>query len=929
MDEIIESLKDRPGQSVQDAEVDSILAEMGFASAAPAVAAPDPAPAPSAPAEPEQPDQKEITRVFSEPAAEDGPERSGGLLDRLHRRKPEPVGTVPLEAAPAEEEPRHLNGPEETKAARVTARLTRLFGISGEKSEEPPEEVPSEAPAEEPSAEEQARRSESAGFTEDQKKLLDPEPAPEEKPRRGLLSRLRGSKKKKDEPPRPEEPQQEEPQPAPEEQPAGQEEAEHEQSRIGHLLGFPTEEEIRQDLAEDEEAEDPEVLDVSAEAASSRMGRFPRLFGLNALPEEEELDEFMEFPQNEVPAEDAEPAAEGTGPEDEELKRPPRRFPRLFGSREEPSGEGPFAEIEQEEPIEDYDDPGEAPEIQADLIRMHLSLVLRTALTAVLSAGLLYLGLSAAGMLPPITAADPAHMPGVFLGVNLILLLLCMGLASDVMRDGLYSILQPAGNQLMPALAALGSTIQLAVLLLKNGSYDPVQTTLFAFPAALLLCLALAGRMVMSGVVERNFRAFTRGTERTVSYRVQDSELSGKLAAGLAESSPSLLVTRPTGLVRGFLRQSFSQAPGDVLSHRMGLALLAVSAAACVISGFRDRDPFIAVSVLAGTLALGAPLCSSLLAAVSCRLMQKQADAAGAAVPGWSAIQDLGSTNMVMVGAKDLFPSHTVVLHGIETFEKQPIDQAILYAASILIKGCDTLRDVFLGVIRNDTGMLYPVHDLRCEVGCGFTAKLEGRQVILGSRRMMEHHGITLPSLEHEERHAKGLRKPIYLAVDGRMFGMFVVSYAASRTAGRVLRTLTRSGISVLVESDDFSITTEMVCEMYQMPQGTVKVMGAQDRDDLGPARSFAPQSEGCMLHQGTFASMMGGLRAACTAESSERTASLVSAAGVLCSCVLALLLAFTGGTAGLALPAVLLYQCAWSALALGVPLFRARAKKK
>ena len=52
------------------------------------------------------------------------------------------------------------------------------------------------------------------------------------------------------------------------------------------------------------------------------------------------------------------------------------------------------------------------------------------------------------------------------------------------------------------------------------------------------------------------------------------------------------------------------------------------------------------------------------------------------------AMEQLGRANMVVVGARDLVPGASVRLHGIKTFEKERIDLAILYAASVLIAGC-------------------------------------------------------------------------------------------------------------------------------------------------------------------------------------------------------------------------------------------------
>ena len=68
--------------------------------------------------------------------------------------------------------------------------------------------------------------------------------------------------------------------------------------------------------------------------------------------------------------------------------------------------------------------------------------------------------------------------------------------------------------------------------------------------------------------------------------------------------------------------------------------------------------------------------------------MQKSAARVGAVVPGWSSIEELSGANMIVVGAKDLFPAKSVRLHGIKTFEKERIDLAILYACLLYTSRC-------------------------------------------------------------------------------------------------------------------------------------------------------------------------------------------------------------------------------------------------
>ena len=84
-------------------------------------------------------------------------------------------------------------------------------------------------------------------------------------------------------------------------------------------------------------------------------------------------------------------------------------------------------------------------------------------------------------------------------------------------------------------------------------------------------------------------------------------------------------------------------------------------------------------------------------------------DSHKAVVPGPSAVDALGRVNTVLLSDRDLFPVGSVQLHGMKTFEKERLDVLILYGASMLVKNCVTLREIFLQIIQNNEKLLYTV----------------------------------------------------------------------------------------------------------------------------------------------------------------------------------------------------------------------------
>ncbi len=576
-------------------------------------------------------------------------------------------------------------------------------------------------------------------------------------------------------------------------------------------------------------------------------------------------------------------------------------------------------------PSADYNCESDAPAVAAALKNMRVTRLLRTIVTGIVTVVLLYLGLSArAGGLPPFAALDPHDEPLAFLLTNFILLAIAGVSCLSTLGTGIAGLWARPTTDTFPAVAVVGAAVQNLAYLFAAGSFDPEATTLFAPAAALLLFTGSLGKWMQSRVVSANFEMARGGLERAAAFIVPNRALTKKVCGGLGEPDPVLLVSRPTGLVRGFLRQSFSAHAHDASAQKLAYVMLGASVAAAAVCGLRSKDAFAALSGFAAALCICAPVASSLVYAMPALRLQRAASQVGAVVPGPSAIEGLGSVNTILLSAKDLFPAACVRLHGIKTFDKMRLDLAILYSTSILARKCDTLRDTFMALIDNKQNVLYPIENAQTEPGFGFTAWVDNQRVIIGSREMMKRHSIEIPSMDYENKYTKnGERSAIYLAVAGKAFGMFIVSYAPDPTAQDLLESVGRAGISVLIQTEDFNITEPLVRATYNLPQTAVKVLSQAERAALGPHTSFLRESEGLMTHAGTCTSFIGGMQAAGKAAESEASACLAQKASVIAGAALALVLGFSMGLGGLSLGALVLYQLVWGAVTSAVPMMR------
>lgn len=587
-----------------------------------------------------------------------------------------------------------------------------------------------------------------------------------------------------------------------------------------------------------------------------------------------------------------------------------------------------------ETPAETPDAPAEAaPEEEAvpetpeqvgdKLHKMGAELTLRCVLSGILAVVLLHFGLVAAGLLAPIASLDPAVAPAAFYAANLLILAAALAVAYPVLRDGLSGLKKenrPSADT-MPALAACGAALEAVIALLNAQNYQNSRWTLLSGIAALGLFMALLGSRVMLAAVQNGYDLATKDPEGLQgALRVKDKDLIRVLARSLDQKDPWVLLSRPVQWDEALVEQSFGERASERRARKTAYILLGASVLSGLVFLLFGGGLNGMAAAIAAMLCMGAPLSSTLVAGLASLRLQKTAAAAGAVVPGWAAIEELGGVDTVQVDADELFTTDSVSLEDIRIFKGGRIDRAILYAASVLNQSCETLRGLFRQIIEDRTDILYPVKDLEVHHGLGFAAWCDNNRILIGNRAYMEREGVPVPEKEYEDEHSKnGSLQILYLAVSGSLHAMFVLRYTGGRNAARGLEVLQRENIRLLVTCEDPSLTAKHITEAYHLPEGMITLLEQDQCEALAAPSEPENAARCCMLHDKGFVSLIGGLRAAEQAQNAETTATTVQLVSVWFSVAIGALLTYAGSIGTLSVAAVLMYQAAWSALSLAV----------
>lgn len=407
-----------------------------------------------------------------------------------------------------------------------------------------------------------------------------------------------------------------------------------------------------------------------------------------------------------------------------------------------------------------------------------------------------------------------------------------------------------------------------------------------------------------------------------VAYRLKDAGALRAISQGLSEPHPCVLVTRPTQIFRSFLTNSAAHGTSDKNQQQFVWLLGGCGLAAFLFTLITSKSAATAATAMTSLFCLAAPLAGTLMSAVPARMMQQRAYKVGAVIPGWRDIRQLGRINVVQATSRQLFPEGCVTLRDIHPVKMEHIDTAIIYAASMLSDTDSTLNKLFTGMVASKS-LLEKVTDRQAVPGKGYMGWIRKERVILGNRAMMMDYGIKVPSQEYEQHYTLNQRRIVYMAVAGKLYAMFRIAYQSDPKIAADLELVHRTGMYLVVDCDDFNCDVRLLETAYGLPTGSVKVLSGAEHEAVAPAVAWLPESEGSMLHLGSFRSLVGGLVAAAGAAQGEKYASYALTLSVLASTAVGVLMTLTGGIVALPLIGIVLYQAAWLVITLFFPLMQ------
>lgn len=494
-----------------------------------------------------------------------------------------------------------------------------------------------------------------------------------------------------------------------------------------------------------------------------------------------------------------------------------------------------------------------------------------------------------------------------FLYTNLVIGILSFAACSSVVTNGFSRLvkLRPDGDTLC-AFAHVGALLAMVVYLANPTMLVFNRVHVYLIVSLGCLCFNTVSKLCTVKAAQRNF-SFISGDRGKYFVECLSDEGADKLARGTGTGIPTVASMRKTELLCDFIISTYCEDVSDRISRYLTPAVIIAAPGGGLMTYFMSvsstlmNNVALAVNTATAVFAVGATFTGALVVMLPMLSASRALGAKGAAVLGYSAVEDVNETSALLVEAKSLFPANSVKVSKIWYYDKNKgtqnvsIDDAIIFAASLAVSADSVLADAFFNMLNYESALLKKVSNCVYESNMGVMGWIGSRRVLLGNREHMKSHGVTVPEMKKVSAVNKNNNEVVYLAVGGELCVLFLVELSANTQVKQHVQMLTENGMSLVIKTVDGMVTEGVICELFDIGVEGVRVLPYEAHDEFDERTKYASKGSAAVSCDGTFSSFAAALNGSKSIYKRVKLGCAMQIAGVALGILLVFIFAFFG----------------------------------
>ncbi|MBR6531398.1 MAG: hypothetical protein IKT61_02740 [Clostridia bacterium] len=409
---------------------------------------------------------------------------------------------------------------------------------------------------------------------------------------------------------------------------------------------------------------------------------------------------------------------------------------------------------------------------------------------------------------------------------------------------------------------------------------------------------------------------------------ITDDKDATELGKLVKASSPRIRYSGKTRFPSHLVELCTSETHVDKNIRFIFLIVMVMSLINLVVAWAVNRHFAVGFAAFSITLSMCVPAYGALLIQLPLRWMNKKFNKVGGMISCQDAVNELCRTNAIVLDSKDLFDQNMCAMHGFKDFKNVRVDDAMLYAAAMVIRSGGPLTGVFDQMVVNRRDILPTVKSFSYEEKLGVSGWIYNQKVILGNRRMMINHNIDVPESIDEDKYLISGHEVIYLAIAHKLAAMMVVDYAPNKKLAPYLKKLRDSGVTILVRNCDPNVTDRMISECYDMRLDNIRILNSAAGRVFKKYKSRPKlNTRAVAIHDGTTYTFTRSLCTAAMLRHVFKVSNTMMLVGILMSFAVVLILSILNVVVDLPAVFVILLQVLTAAVFTGVAKLSSTSK--
>lgn len=481
-----------------------------------------------------------------------------------------------------------------------------------------------------------------------------------------------------------------------------------------------------------------------------------------------------------------------------------------FANGEEESDDGEeayYTVAEPTEEIDDFNEPNDREDIIQELKKILSSASVRTFFTFVFAVISTLLFSVSNGWI---------SLPGINADNNIkTFAIICIGIYiitsivnARTLANGIKSLLKGRVSvETYIFLVFVFNTIINVMFLISGENEKPIT---FDFLYVLMLFFYIYSKKAIAQTIYKNFLISSADGNKSVINRPDNEEALNDIMVETGCVSDVVYASK-TEFVSDFIHNSFKdfELKEGILNTVFGIIIFALA----IIKYISTQDALSALIYITAALCVTMPLLCVASFSIPLYINSKKARKLGGIIIGSSSSEELKDVQTVIVDDADVFKTN---LNGIRLYGDSCIDDAILYLNSLYSKVGGPLKSLFSEMLSENISSLPRIDEIYYHENMGYSGLIHSKTFVAGNKSLMDHFGVDVDDNEYEILYQQKSRHVLFVAYDGKLMGVFLLSYSLLHGVSKAFEICEKNQIAVCIAERDPAVNKKTLFDSYK-----------------------------------------------------------------------------------------------------------------